>query len=164
MQDAELRQLLVDIARRHATSRGGGRLSKHDAARRWFILEKALESLRLGVIVPVSDMAMLRGGTDWASMVAWVQRQQRPDPRAVPPEPPPSPPVSHGVPPLRNLADREIAEAFCLRCEYLLGFLPVRHRMLPTPREQHDEPEPAMDPPLDDEDDDGAAWRQRRLW
>ena len=66
MQDAELRQLLVDIARRHATSRGGGRLSKHDAARRWFILEKALESLRLGVIVPESDMAMLRGGTDWA--------------------------------------------------------------------------------------------------
>ena len=29
--------------------------------------------------------------------------------------------------------------------------------MLPTPREQHHEPEPGMDPPLDDDYDDGAA-------
>ena len=155
VQDAELRQLLVDIARSHASSgRGRGRLSKHDDARRRFILEKALESLRLGALVPESDMVMLRGGADWASMEAWVQRQQRPDPRAVPPEPPPEPPVSHVVPSLHNFADRGLDEAVRLRGEFLL---PKGNQMLPTPHEQHDEPEPAMDPPLDDDDDDGAA-------
>ena len=91
-QDAEMRQLLVDMSRRQAGGASkGGRCNKHDTARLRFIRDKALMGLRLGIVVPAADLRMLRlepqeqlrqrGGADWAAMEEWAQRHGR-DPRS----------------------------------------------------------------------------------
>ena len=84
LMDAEMRQLLVNIAQRQA---GGGsksgRYNKHDTGRARFIKSKALVGLRLGILVPEADLRMLRlppqeqlrraGGADWVAMEASAQ-------------------------------------------------------------------------------------------
>ena len=61
LQDAELRQCLVDIARRQAGGASkGGRYNKHDTARLRFIRDTALKGLRLGMLVPDEDIRMIR--------------------------------------------------------------------------------------------------------
>ena len=91
-QDAEMRQMLVQLSRRQA---GGGnksgRYNKHDTARLRFIRDRAFQGLRLGILVPEADLRMLRlppqealrraGGADWASMEEWAERHGR-DPRS----------------------------------------------------------------------------------
>jgi hypothetical protein len=60
-QDAEMRQILVDMSRRQAGGASkGGRYNKHDTARLRFIRDKALMGLRLGILVPDADLRMLR--------------------------------------------------------------------------------------------------------
>ena len=92
-QDAEMRQILVDIARRQAggASKGGRYNNKHDTARLRFVRDKVLKGLRLGMLVPEADLRMLRlppqealrqsGGADWAAMEEWAERHGR-DPRS----------------------------------------------------------------------------------
>ena len=59
--DAELKQVLVDISRRQARGASkGGWYNKHDTARLRFIRDKALMGIRLGILVPDSDLSMLR--------------------------------------------------------------------------------------------------------
>ena len=90
--DAELKQELVDISRRLARGASkGGRYNKHDTARLRFIRDKALMGIRLGILVPDSDLSMLRlepqeqlrqrGGADWAAMETWAERHGK-DPRS----------------------------------------------------------------------------------
>jgi hypothetical protein len=90
--DAEMRQMLVDMSRRQAGGASkGGRYNKHDTARLRFIRDKALMGVRLGILVPESDMRMLRlepqeqlrqrGGADWLAMEAWAEKHGR-DPRS----------------------------------------------------------------------------------
>ena len=56
-QDAEMRQMLVDMSRRQAGGASkGGRYNKHDTARLRFIRDKALMGLRLGILVPDADL------------------------------------------------------------------------------------------------------------
>jgi len=92
LQDAELRQVLLQLAKRSAGGAAkGGRYNKHDTARLRFIRDKALMGLRLGILVPDSDMTMIRmppqeelrkrGGADWAGMEEWAQRHGK-DPRS----------------------------------------------------------------------------------
>jgi hypothetical protein len=91
-QDAEMRQMLVDISRRQAGGASkGGRYNKHDTARLRFIRDKVLMGIRLGILVPDADLRMLRlepqeqlrqrGGADWLAMQAWAERHGR-DPRS----------------------------------------------------------------------------------
>ena len=86
LQDAELRQSLVDIARRQAGGASkGGRYNKHDTARLRFIRDTALKGLRLGMLVPEEDFRMIRlppmkeletngSAVDKAAMAAWAER------------------------------------------------------------------------------------------
>ena len=61
LQDAELRQSLVDIARPQAGGASkGGQYNKHDTARLRFIRDTALKGLRLGMLVPEEDFRMIR--------------------------------------------------------------------------------------------------------
>ena len=61
VQDAELRQMLVDMHERQARGASkGGRYNKHDTARLRFIRDKAFMSLRLGMLIPDADLKMLR--------------------------------------------------------------------------------------------------------
>ena len=55
-QDAELRQILVDIARRQAGGASkSGRYNKHDTARLRFVRDKALVDVRRGKLVDETD-------------------------------------------------------------------------------------------------------------
>ena len=86
LQDAELRQSLVDIARPQAGGASkGGRYNKHDTARLRFIRDTALKGLRLGMLVPEEDFRMIRlppmkelethgSAVDKAAMAAWAER------------------------------------------------------------------------------------------
>ena len=86
LQDAELRQSLVDIARPQAGGASkGGQYNKHDTARLRFIRDTALKGLRLGMLVPEEDFRMIRlppmqeleklgSAVDKAAMAAWAER------------------------------------------------------------------------------------------
>ena len=88
-QDAEMRQLLVELSRRQAGgSSKGGRYNKHDTARLRFIKDTAFLGLRFGKVVPERDMLMLRmppmsdlAGTALTEMNEW-SRRHAPDPRS----------------------------------------------------------------------------------
>ena len=92
LQDAELRQMLLDMHERQARGASkGGRYNKHDTARLRFIRDKAFKSLRLGMLMPESDLRMLRfepqeelrrkGGADWAAMETLAELHGK-DPRS----------------------------------------------------------------------------------
>ena len=89
VEDAELRSMLANIAKRSAGGRAAsGRYNKHDTARLRFIRSIALPGIRFGQLVPDDDMRMLRlgpkhvlQGVDLASMDDWSQRHGR-DPRS----------------------------------------------------------------------------------
>ena len=92
LQDAELRQMLVDMHERQARGASkGGRYNKHDTARLRFIRDKAFMSLRLGMLIPDADLKMLRlepqedlrrrGGADWTAMETWAELHGK-DPRS----------------------------------------------------------------------------------
>ena len=92
LQDAELRQILLDLKERQAGGAAkGGRYNKHDTARLRFIRDKALHGVRWGMLVPEADLRMLRmppqeelrqrGGADLAAMEEWAERHGR-DPRS----------------------------------------------------------------------------------
>ena len=92
LQDAELRQMLLDMHERQARGASkGGRYNKHDTARLRFIRDKAFMSLRLGMLMPDVDLKMLRlepqeelrrrGGADWAAMETWAELHGK-DPRS----------------------------------------------------------------------------------
>ena len=75
LQDSELRHTLVDMHRRQAGGGNkGGRYNKHDTARLRFIRDFAFMSLRLGMLVPETDLRMVRlpPQEDCAERAAWI--------------------------------------------------------------------------------------------
>ena len=84
-QDAELRQMLVELSRRSAGgAKKSGRYNLHDTALLRSIRDTALQGIRLGILVQDADLRMLRlepqeqlrrrGGPDWVAMEAWAKR------------------------------------------------------------------------------------------